>query len=409
MDSEFVVGVDAGTTKVAVVVGELLEGGAIKIVGVGTRESAGLRKGVVVNIEEAASCVAMAVREAERMAGVEIRGATVCLSSPDIKSFNSRGVVAITPGAREITGKDVDHVLSIARDVTLPGDREIVQTVPQDYLVDAHGGIKDPVGMSAERLGAELHIVTGLSMTLDNITKVLRKANLEIVSAVFEPIASARAVCTAEETEAGCLVIDMGGGVTSYAIYRGGFVEKSGVVPVGGGNITNDLVIGLRLPFAAAETVKRTSGVALVSLVGADEVVVLPPSGERSGETVGAQVIAAIVEPRCEEIFSMVKEAAGADRALPMLGGGVILTGGASQIRGMEGVAGQVFDLPARFGKPGAIEGLAECVGDPASSAVVGLLIHERDQIARESERGAGVLERLKSIAGRLRNVASWS
>ncbi len=409
MDSEFIVGLDAGTTVVSVVIGEVGVDGTIKIVGVGSHESEGMKKGVVVNIEESAACVSRATREAEKMAGVEIQGVCASISSPDIKSFNSRGVVALPPGTREIMERDVERVIAISQNVTLPADREVIQTVGQDYIVDSHGGIKDPIGMAGARLGAEMHIVTGLAMPLDNFTKALRKAGLAIVNLVFEPIASALAVCTPDERENGCLVINVGGGVTSYALYHSGCVRSSGAIPAGGINFTNDLAIGIRVPFPAAEELKRTRGIALQSMVGEDEEIVLSGIENRGGGEIRTQVVAAIIEPRCEELFTMVKEAVSADQQIPALGGGVVLTGGASQIRGMPGVAEQVFDLPARCGYPANLEGLAEIVCDPDFSTVVGLLIHERNSVRRSAGRDTGMLGRLKSIAEKLKAVASWS
>lgn len=398
-----------GTTAVSVAIGEVDEAGAIKLVGVGSHESAGMRKGVVIDIEEAAACVGGAIREAEKMAGLEVRGVCASLSSPDIRSFNSRGVVALPPGTSEIMSGDVERVIAISQDVTLPADREIVQAIRQDYIVDSHGGIKDPVGMAGARLGAEMHIVTGLAMPLDNFAKVLRKADLEIVNFVFEPIASALAACTADERENGCLVINIGGGVTSYALYRAGCVRTSGVVPAGGINITNDLSIGLRIPFPAAEELKRTRGVALASMAAEDEEIVLPAVENRGEGTIRTQVIAAITEPRCEELFTMVKDAVSAGDRIPMLGGGVVLTGGASRLAGLTGVAEQVFDLPIRCGRPTGLGGLAEMACDPGFSTVIGLLAHERDNNGRGAGRGDGVLGRLKSIAEKLKVVAGWS
>lgn len=409
MDTEFVVGLDAGTTTVSVVIGEVGQGDAIKIVGVGTSDSEGMKKGMVVNIEEAAACVNRATREAEKMAGVEIRGVCANLSGPDIRSFNSRGVVALPPGTREIMENDVDHVMSVAGNVTLPADREVIQVARQGYIVDAHRGIKDPIGMAAAKLGAEIHIVTGLTMPIDNFTKVLKRVGLEVVNFLFEPIASALAVCSDEEMDNGCLVVDMGGGLTSYALYHGGSVLGSGVVPAGGVNITNDLAIGLRVPFPAAEELKRTHGIALVSMAGEHETTTVPGLEDRGGGEIRIQVIASIIEPRCEEIFTMVRTAVSSDQRMPVLGGGVVLTGGASQIRGMPGVAEQVFDLPVRRGCPSGFTGLSEFVCNPSFSAVVGLLINERDHVRSEAGREVGVLNRLKSIAEKLKTVASWS
>ncbi len=404
MSSEFVVGTDLGTTKVSVLIGEVNSRGEIRVIGAGTCPSEGVKKGVVVNIDKASECVRRAKAEAEKMAGVEIRGVCVGVSGSHVRSFNSRGVIAIPSSRREITARDVKRVVEAGRSITLPHDREIIHAIPQDFVVDSQGGIRDPIGMSAMRLEADVHIVTGLSTPIENLSKVLKKAGLEIIDLVFEPIAATRAVLSPEEMESGSLLVDIGGGVTNYALTFGGCVRNSGVIAAGGTHITRDLAIGLRTPASVAEELKKEHGIALTSMAGEDETVEVPGVSGRKGQKVGMQIIAAIIEPRCEEIFTMVKKAVSHDEYYRMLGGGIVLTGGSVCIRGMEGVAEQVFDLPVRMGHPSGLEGLVEVVCDEEWSMGVGLLMYGRDNIVGSVRGGK---ERLRWMIDGLRRIAS--
>ncbi len=388
MTSDFIVGIDLGTTKVSVLIGELGQDGDLRIIGAGKCPSEGINKGAVTNIERAAECVRVTMMEAEKMAGVEIRGVCAGVSGTYIKSFNSRGVIAIPTHRREVNASDVERVTEAAAGITLPSNREIIHSMPQDFVVDNQEGIKDPVGMSAMRLEADVHIVTGLSMPIENLEKVLRRADLDVIDFVFEPIATARAVLTEEEMTRGCLLVDIGGSVTGYALYHGGCARASGAVALGGANITNDLSIGLRTPSSVAEVIKQEHGIALASLADEHRTVEVPGMGGRAGKMVRLQIIAAIIEPRCEEICAHVKEAVSSDPFYRMLGGGIVLTGGGSRIHGMEGVAEQVFDLPARGAVPHELDGLSEMACGEEASAVVGLMLFERDAFLAQGARG---------------------
>jgi cell division protein FtsA len=406
MSSDFVVGLDMGTTKVAVLIGEFGADGRTKIIGAGASPSEGMKKGVVVDMDIAAESVRKAVAEAEAMAGVEVRGVCAGVSGSHIRSFNSRGVIAVPTSRREVVGKDVEKVTEAARSITLPFDREIVHALPQDFVVDNHPGIRDPIGMSAMRLEAEVHIVTALGMPLENQTKVCKKAGLEVMDMVFEPFASARAVLTKDEMEMGCLLVDIGGGVTGYALYYGGCVRASGVVAVGGANVTNDLAVGLRTPASVAEEIKRNHGLALTSLATDEEAIEVPAVGDRPGRHLRKQIIAAIIEPRSEEIFSMVKKAVSADPFYRLLGAGIVLTGGGARLRGMDGVAEEVFDLPVRIGTVSSLDGLSELVDRGEWTTGVGLLLSGRDRML---EHGAyGAMDRFKWMIGSLRRIASF-
>jgi cell division protein FtsA len=405
MSSEFVVGLDMGTTKVAVLIGEFTAEGETRIIGAGTAPADGIAKGVVVNMDMAAESVRSAVSQAQRMAGVEIRGVCAGVSGPHIRSFNSRGVIAIPTSRHEVSAKDVAKVTEAARSITLPFEREIVHALAQDFVVDNQGGIRDPIGMSAVRLEADVHIVTALGMPLENIVKVCRKIGLEIVDMVFEPLAAARAVLTKEEMNLGCLLVDVGGGMTNYALYHGGSVRCSGVVTIGGANVTSDLAVGLRTPASVAEDLKVTHGLALTALATDDESVMVPGVGERAGRHVRKQILAAIIEPRSEEIYTMVKKAVGADPFYRLLGAGIVLTGGGSRLKGMDGVAEEVFDLPVRIGGVRDLMGLSELVDSAEWTTSIGLILHGRDRIAEQGLGGPA--ERVKCAIRRLRRIAS--
>ena len=405
MSSEFVVGLDVGTTKVAVLIGEFTSEGETRIIGAGSARAEGIKKGVVVNMDEAADSVRAAVAQAERMAGVEIRGVCAAVSGPHIRSFNSRGVIAIPAARREVTERDVDKVTEAARSITLPFDREIVHSMPQDFVVDNQAGIRDPVGMSGARLEADVHIVTALGMSLENMLKVSKKIGLEIVDMIFDPFAAARAVLTKDEMNLGCLLVDVGGGITNYALYHGGTVRASGVVGAGGANVTNDLAVGLRTNGPVAEDLKIAHGVALASLANDEETIMVPGIGEREAREVRTQILAAIIEPRTEEIFTMVKKAVANDPFYRLLGAGIVLSGGGSRLRGMDGVAEEVFDLPVRTGKPSNLMGLSELVDSAEWTTGIGLLLHGRDRIAARGCDGA--LDRIKGMIHRVRRIAS--
>jgi cell division protein FtsA len=405
MSSDYVVGLDMGTTAVSVIVGEFTADGETRVIGAGTAPANGVAKGVIVNIDEATESLRAAVSQAERMAGVEIRGVCASVSGPHIRSFSSRGVIALPAGRREVSARDIEKVTEAARSITLPFNQEIVHSLPQDFAVDSHPGIRDPIGMSAMRLEAEVHIVTALGMPLENMVKACKKTGLEIVELVFDPITAARAVLTREETELGCLLVDVGGGVTSYALYFGGTVRASGVVAAGGVNVTNDLAVGLRTSAAVAEQLKLSHGVALASLAQEEERVLVPGVGGREAREIRTQILAAIIEPRTEEIFTMVKKQVGGDPYYRLLGAGVVLAGGGSQLRGMAGVAEEVFDLPVRVGRAANLMGLSELVDTAGWTTGIGLLLWGADRIAAQGIGGPA--DRVKWMFHRIKQMTS--
>ena len=404
MIPEFIVSIDLGSERMAVLVGEVVSGGTFKIIGASSGLSSGIKKGAVVDMEEAARCIRETAEHAARMAGVEIDCMCAGVSGPHIRSFNSRGMIPVPRERREITADDVEHVNRTACNITLPSEMEILHSIPQDYIVDAHRGISDPVGMTASRLGTEIHLVSVQAVYIENSVKVIEKAGYEVVNVVFNPLAAAHAVLLDEEIEAGCLLIDMGACVSSFALYGGGSIRSSGVLGAGGDNVTNDLAVGLRIPKGTAEEVKLRWGLALASMAPDDEVVTVPGTGNGEGE-IRRQIIAAIMEPRCEEIFSMIKLAVSNEPHFQAAGSTVVLTGGGSKIEGLEDVAKQVFERPVRTGWPHGLDGLSEIVSNESWSAAVGLLLFEKDRLEREEQqiRGRG---RFGSMIGNLKRLA---
>lgn len=405
MIPEFIVSVDIGSERTAVLVGETCGDGPMRIIGAAEQPSAGVRKGMIVDIEDAARTLRRTGEHAARMAGVEIHGVCTGLTGPHIRSFDSRGMVPLNGGRREITAADVEHVTRTARTITIPGDVEILHAIPQDFTVDDTPGVRDPAGMTAGRLGTEIHLITGQTVHVENVVKVVERAGYEVVNIVFNPLAAAHAVLSGGERETGCLLIDLGSGVSSFVLYESGSVRASGVLAAGAANVTNDLAVGLRIPRPVAEELKLRRGLALSSLAGSDEVLTVPESGTDGGE-IRREILAAIIEPRCEEIFSMIKSAVSNDPRLRAAGSSVVLTGGGSKLEGIADVAAQVFGMPVRTGRPRDLEGLSEIVENESWSASVGMLLYENDRLRREEERRRGrrgfgrMLGNLKRIAG---------
>ncbi len=309
MNSTIAVGLDIGTTKVSVVVGERDVNGLIEIKGVGTAPSNGLRKGVVVNIDATVESIRKAVEEAELMAGLSIKEVYVGIAGGHIEGMNSRGVIAVSSKGREITQPEVERVIDAARAVVIPSDRDVIHVLPQEFIVDEQDGIKDPVGMCGVRLEAEIHIVTGSVTSMQNIVKSVQRAGLDVRDIVLQPLASANAVLSEDEKELGCILIDIGGGTTDVLMYVDGAVWHTGVLSIGGGHLSNDLSVGLRTPTVSAEVIKRKYGCAMRGLVNPAEMIEVPAVGGRPPQRVPRTVLADILQPRMEEIFSLVNRA----------------------------------------------------------------------------------------------------
>ncbi len=371
--NNIVVGLDIGTTKICAVVGEIKSDG-LDIIGIGKSPSKGLRKGVVVNIESTVNSIRKAVEEAEIIAGCEIKQVYAGIAGGHIKGINSNGVVAIKH--KEVRKEDVRRAIDAAKALVIPMDREIIHVLPQEFIVDDQDGIKDPIGISGVRLEARVHIVTGAVTSAQNIIKCANRAGLKVMDFVLEQLASAEAVLSNDEKELGVALVDIGGGTTDIAIYSGGSVKYTSVLSLGGNNITNDIAIGLRTPVEEAERIKRKYGCALTSLIPKDEVIEVPTVGRRRSRSISRKLLGEIIEPRIEEILTLVKKEIIKSGYEDLLPSGVVLTGGASIMEGITEIAEDIFDMPVRRGIPGGIGGLTDIVSSPIYSTGVGLVLY---------------------------------
>jgi cell division protein FtsA len=373
---DYVVGLDIGTTKIACVVAELRESNAVHVVGLGESPSKGLRKGVVVNLEATVDAIRTSVEQAELMAGVSIDSAIIGIAGGHIRSFNSRGVVAVSSKERTVGRDDLRRVMEAARAVSIPEDREILHILPQEYVLDEQGGITSPAGMTGSRLEANVHIVTAASTSIQNLVTCANRAGVEVRDTALEQLAVAEAVLSRDEKELGVALIDIGGGTTDLAIFERGSIWHTAVLPVGGDHFTNDLAVGLRTPIPDSERLKKRYGCVLSAMVEEDDAIEVPTVGGRKPRLLSRQVMAEILQPRAEEIFTLIREEivrAGFER---LLNAGVVLTGGGCLIPGTAEVAEEVFDLPVRRGEPGGIAGLTEPVSGPQHATAIGLALY---------------------------------
>ena len=395
--AEFIVGLDIGTTKICTVVGEKTPDG-VDVVGIGTSPSTGLRKGVVVNIEQTVQSIKKALEEAELMAGCEIRSVYAGIAGSHIKGFNSHGVIAVKGG--EVTAKDIERVLDAAKAVAIPLDREVIHILPQEYIVDDQRGIADPLGMAGVRLEVKVHIVTGAVTSAQNIVRSCQRSGLDVDDIVLESLASSYAVLTDEEREIGVALVDIGGGTSDIAIFHGNSIKHTGVLALGGANLTSDIAFGLRTPMVAAEKIKIRYGTALADLVKGDEVIEVPSVGGREPRRLTRQVLAEICEPRMEEILGLIDQELVRSGFKKLIGAGIVLTGGASRIEGLQDLGEQIFNLPTRVAFPQGVGGLKDVVNSPMYATAVGLLHYGAKKQNSESRiriRDANIFHRILS------------
>mgnify|MGYP000379922383 CR=1 FL=1 len=368
-----VVGLDIGTTKICAIVAEVSDGG-VDIVGIGTHPSKGLRKGVVINIDATVESIRKAVEEAELMAGVEINSVYCGITGSHIRGFNSHGIVAVKN--REVSESDMKRVIDAARAVAIPMDREIIHVLPQEFIVDEQDGIMEPLGMSGVRLEAKVHIVTGAVTSAQNIIRCCNRTGLEVNDIVLEQLAASEAVLIPDEKELGVALADIGGGTTDLVVFSQGAVRQTAVFGLGGNHLTNDIAVGLRTPLVESEKIKIKYGCALTSMVKKEEMIEVPSVGGRRARVLSRQILAEIIEPRMEEIFTLVHREilkSGYENLIPS---GVVLTGGTASLEGLPELVEQIFNLPVRRGYPSGIGGLMDVVNNPMYAAGVGLVLY---------------------------------
>jgi cell division protein FtsA len=398
----YLVGLDVGTSEVTVIVGEIMDEGGLDIIGVGCAESKGIRRGVVNNVDAAAESIKKALDEAELMAGVEIDSVHLSLSGAHVKAFNSRGVVAVGGRSREITKDDVKRALDAARAVALPGGREILHVLPQDFVVDDLEGVAMPVGMTGSRLEVNVHVVTGSSASMQNMIACVNRTGVGVVETTLEQLAAAESVLTPDEKELGVCLVDIGGGTTDFAVFENGSLWHTGVLAIGGDHFTNDVAVGLQMPIPEAEKLKRRSGCALTLLVPEDDTVEVASIAGRRPRVVPRRVLSDLLQPRAEEVCHLLWDEIRRAGYETSLKSGIVLTGGGAMLEGMPAIAEEIFGLPVRLGEPAGVGGLTDHVNGAAFATPVGLVMYTHRQMPVEALAGVGAVGRL---ADRLRNI----
>jgi cell division protein FtsA len=381
-DRNLIVGLDIGTSKVVAIVGEIRADGALEIIGVGSHPSRGLKKGVVVNIESTVQSIQRAVEEAELMANCEIHAVYAGIAGSHVRSLNSHGIVAIKD--KEVGPGDVERVIDAAKAVAIPADQKILHVLPQEYIIDSQEDIKDPIGMSGVRLEAKVHIITGADSAAQNIIKCVQRCGLEVEDIVLEQLASSNAVLTDDEKELGVCMVDIGGGTTDIAVFSGGAICHTAVIPIAGDQVTNDIAVSMRTPTQYAEDIKIRYACALSQLANPDETIEVPSVGDRPPRRLARQTLAEIVEPRYEELFALIADELRRSGFEESVATGIVLTGGTAKMEGAIELAEEVFHMPVRLGVPQGVTGLADVVSNPIHATGVGLLLYAKQRAEQD-------------------------
>lgn len=402
-----IAGLDIGSTKVAFIIGAVNPEGLIEIVGVGKAPNTGIRQGVVVNIEATTESIRKAKEEAELMSGYQVHDVWVGVSGTHIKSFDSKGMVAIKN--KEVTKSDIERVIEAAKAVAVPADRQVLHVLPREYKVDNQDGITDPIGMSGVRLEAAIHVVTGGQTAINNTTKCVEKAGLKVKGLVLDPLAASMAVLSEDEKQLGVCVVDMGGGTCNLLYFVNGSVAHTSVIPVGGFHFSHDVAVGLRTPQVAAEILKRKYGSAMASIVNENESIEVEGVGGRNSRQIPRKDLADVLEARAEEVLNLIAHDVQMSGLMPFLGSGVVLTGGTSQLEGLSEMGEFIFEVPVRRGVPAKIGGLTDVVKQAEYSTAVGLLLYglneKRDQLMSQA---TGDLHLADSIEGLTQKVKDF-
>jgi cell division protein FtsA len=403
LQKNLIVGLDIGTSKVVALVGEINAEGGIDIIGIGSQPSRGMKRGVVVNIESTVQSIQKATEEAELMAGCEIHSAFTGIAGNHIRSLNSHGIVGIR--GSEVTPADVERVIDGARAVAIPPDQKILHILPQEFIIDEQRSIKEPVGMSGVRLEAKVHMISGAVSAVQNIVKCVRRCGLDVSDVILEQLASSQSVLADDEKELGVCMIDIGGGTTDIAVFNEGAIRHTAVIPIAGDQVTNDIAVALRTPTQAAEEIKINYGCALVSLANPEETINVPSVNDRPGRQISSKDLAEVVEARYEELFTLALNELRRSGYAEMIASGVVLTGGAAQVKGVLELAEQVFRVPVRIGTPQHVSGMPEQLNNPMYSTCVGLLLYGQQQRADGS---ASLSNRSVGVKGMWARMRDW-
>jgi len=399
-NKNLIVGLDIGTSKIAAIVAEMKPEGGFEVIGMGSSPSRGLKKGVVVNIESTVNAIQRALEEAELMADCKIRDVWTGIAGSHIRSFNSHGMVAVKD--REVAQTDVDRVVETAKAIPIPTDQQILHVLNQEFVIDGQEDVREPLGMSGVRLEVKVHIVTGAVSAAQNIMKCVRRCGLEVNDLILQPLASAMAVLSEDEKDLGVCLVDIGGGTSDIAVFTQGAIRHTAVIPIAGDQITNDIAMALRTPTKEAEEIKRRYGCALRELADPQEMVEVPGVGERGAKKMSRQTLAEVIEPRVEELYSLVQAELRRSGFEELLSSGIVITGGSAAMQGMVELGEEVFHMPVRLGLPSYAGGLSEVIRNPRYSTGVGLLMaglgqHQRQQIEK-MQSGS-----IKQVLGRMK------
>ena len=397
-----IVGLDIGTSKVVAIVGEIVDDGSLNIIGIGSHRSRGLKKGTVVNIESTVESIQHAIAEAEMMAGCQIHSVYAGIAGSHIRSMNSHGIVAIRDG--EVERADIERVIDAAQAVAIPADQKVLHILPQEYLIDAQEGVKEPLGMSGVRLEAKVHLVTCAINAVQNIEKCIKRCNLAVDEIILEQLASAYSVLTEDEKELGVCLVDIGGGTSDIAIFTEGSIRHTGVIPNAGDQVTNDIAMALRTPTDDADEIKVKYACALTQLANGADSIKVPSVGDRPPRELSRQALAEVVEPRYVELFTLVQQELQRSGFQDMLAAGIVLTGGTSKMEGVVDLAEEIFHAPVRIGAPHNVAGLADIVRNPIYSTGVGLLLYGLKQF---QEQG-GIITKGEPRITLVSRVKSW-
>jgi cell division protein FtsA len=388
-----IVGLDIGTSKIVAIVAEVAPDGVLNIIGLGSQPSRGLKKGVVVNIEGTMASIQRVLEEVELMADCRVTEVYTGVAGSHIRSLNSSGMVAIKE--KEVTQADIDRVVETAKAIAIPNDQQILHILPQEFIIDGQEDVREPLGMSGVRLEVKVHIVTGAVSAVENITKCVRRCGLEVKDVILQPLASAIAVLNDDEKELGVCLIDL-------AVFSGGAIRHTAVIPIAGDQVTNDIAMTLRTPTKEAEELKLRHGCALRQLADPNDIIEVPGVGERPPRKLSRQTLAEVIEPRIEELYTLVQAELRRSGFEELLSSGIVLTGGSALLAGMTELGEEVFHLPVRVGIPAYVGGLADVVRSPRYATAVGLLLEGRDQYLRGEHARAqtagigGVATRMK-------------
>jgi len=394
---KYIVGLDIGSTKTCVLIAEVVDE-QVKFLALGAAESKGLRKGLIVNLDSTVSSIRRAVEEAESVSGVPVESALIGVAGGHVRGVNSRGGITLGNRPRDIERDDVKRAIDAARNVTLPEDREVLHVLPHEFIVDAHDGIRDAIGMVGQHLEANVHIVTSSIIATQNLVTAANRAGILISDTVLEPLASSEACLTQDERDLGCCLLDIGGGTTEIIVYGGGVIRHTSAVAIGGDHFTNDLAVGLRTPIPEAERIKRHHGCAAAALLREDASIEIASVGDRPPRTIFSRSLTEIIEPRAQELIALIRDDLQRAGLLKQIPAGFIFSGGGARLNGLDEMTEQLFHLPVRVAEPKGILDLPEQVAQPEYATAIGLVLYGAKARRNAPARSGGIVSKLKAM-----------